>query len=117
MRPKIIGLPAGPGAHGRIPQETASWPRRGRRCSPAAPVAGRRVPDPTSFRLDRPDYSYMHFGAGMHECFGLYMNREMVPAICKAVLKRSGLRRAPGDAGRLRMESIFPMSLVVEFDA
>jgi cytochrome P450 len=78
---------------------------------------GRRVPDPTSFRLDRPDYSYMHFGAGMHECFGLYMNREMVPAICKAVLKRSGLRRAPGDAGRLRMESIFPMSLVVEFDA
>src|ERR1700704_236793 len=53
---------------------------------------GRRVPDPTSFRLDRPDYSYMHFGAGMHECFGLYMNREMVPAICKAGLKRSGLR-------------------------
>jgi len=53
----------------------------------------------------------------MHECFGLYMNREMVPAICKAVLKRPGLRRAPGDSGRLRMESIFPMSLVVEFDA
>jgi cytochrome P450 len=78
---------------------------------------GRRVPDPTSFRLDRPDYSYMHFGAGMHECFGLYMNREMVPAICKAVLKRPGLRRAAGDAGCLRMESIFPMSLVVEFDA
>jgi cytochrome P450 len=78
---------------------------------------GRRIPDPTSFRLDRPDYAYMHFGAGMHECFGLYMNREMVPAICKAVLKRPGLRRAAGDAGRLKMESIFPISLVVEFDA
>ncbi|MGY2996921.1 cytochrome P450 [Mesorhizobium sp. URHB0026] len=77
---------------------------------------GRRVPDPLSFRLDRPDYSYMHFGAGMHECFGLYMNRVMVPAICKAVLKRPGLRRAAGDAGRLKLDSIFPMSLVVEFD-
>jgi hypothetical protein len=41
----------------------------------------------------------------------------MVPAICKAVLKRPGLRRAAGDAGRLKMESIFPISLVVEFDA
>ena len=77
---------------------------------------GRRVPAPSSFRIDRPDYSYMHFGAGMHECFGLYMNREMVPAICKAVLKRPGLRRAAGDAGRLKTDSIFPMSLVVEFD-
>jgi cytochrome P450 len=78
---------------------------------------GRRLEDPTAFRLDRPDYDYMHFGAGMHECFGLYMNREMVPAICKAVLKRPGLRRAAGEAGKLKTESIFPMSLVVEFDA
>lgn len=78
---------------------------------------GRRLPRPNEFRTDRPEGAYMHFGAGMHECFGLYMNREMVPAICKAVLRRPGLRRAAGDAGRLKVESIFPTSLVVEFDA
>jgi cytochrome P450 len=76
---------------------------------------GRRVTDPQSFRVDRPDYNYFHFGYGMHECFGLYMNRVMVPEICKAVLRRPNLRRAAGEAGRLRMDSIFPMSLVVEY--
>jgi hypothetical protein len=59
----------------------------------------------------------MHFGYGMHECFGLYINRLMVPAICKAVLKQNNLRRAPGEAGRLQMDGAFAKSLVVEFDA
>ena len=75
-------------------------------------------PRPTSFRTDRPDYDYMHFGYGMHECFGLYMNREMVPAICKAVLKLPRLRRAAGPAGRLRLDdefNLFAMNLTVEF--
>lgn len=77
---------------------------------------GRRVPNPSEFRTDRPDYAYMHFGYGMHECFGLYMNRLMVPAICKAVLKRKNLRRAAGEAGRLQMDGAFARSLFVEFD-
>ncbi|MDO9712617.1 cytochrome P450 [Paracraurococcus lichenis] len=79
---------------------------------------GRRVPRSWQFRTDRPDYSYMHFGYGMHECFGLYMNRVMVPEICKAVLKLPNLRRAPGPEGRLRMDEefgIFPMNLTVAF--
>jgi cytochrome P450 len=79
---------------------------------------GRRVEDPRSFRTDRPDHAYLHFGYGQHECFGLYMNRVMVPEICKAVLKLPGLRRAPGPEGRLRMDEefgIFPMNLTVEF--
>ena len=65
---------------------------------------GRQVRDPRSFRTDRPDYHYMHFGYGMHECFGLYMNRVMVPQICKAVLKLPKLRRAAGPAGQLRLD-------------
>jgi cytochrome P450 len=77
---------------------------------------GRKVANPTKFRLDRPDYTYMNFGWGMHQCFGLYMNQQMIPAICKAVLKRPGLRRAPGPEGKLRLEGIFAMNLTVEFD-
>jgi cytochrome P450 len=76
---------------------------------------GRRVEKPTSFRIDRPDYDYFHFGYGMHECFGLYMNRLMVPAICKALLRRKRLRRAPA-GGKLQMDGAFAKRLIVEFD-
>lgn len=77
---------------------------------------GRRVPTPKKFRLDRPDFTYMNFGWGLHQCFGLYINQQMTPAICKAVLKRPGLRRAAGPEGKLRLEGIFAMNLTVEFD-
>lgn len=79
---------------------------------------GRKVRDARSFRTDRPDYHYMHFGYGMHECFGLYMNRVMVPEICKAVLQLPKLRRAAGPEGRLRLDddfNLFAMNLTVEF--
>lgn len=80
---------------------------------------GRKLQDPRAFRTDRPDDNYMHFGYGMHECFGLYMNRVMIPQICKAVLKLPKLRRAAGPAGTLRMDgefNLFAMNLTVEFD-
>ena len=60
----------------------------------------------------------MHFGYGMHECFGVYMNRVMIPQICKAVLRLPQLRRAAGPAGRLRLDyefNLFAMNLTVEF--
>ena len=77
---------------------------------------GRRVRRPKEFRIDRPDYSYMHFGHGMHICFGLYINQQMVPAICKALLKRRNLRRAPGEEGRLLMDGAFAKRLVVPYE-
>jgi cytochrome P450 len=77
---------------------------------------GRRLVSPSEFRLDRPDYNYIHFGYGMHECFGVYINQVMVPAICKSILKRKNLRRAPGEAGRLQMDGAFAKRLCVEFD-
>jgi cytochrome P450 len=77
---------------------------------------GRQVPNPTEFRVDRPGYSYMHFGYGMHECFGVYINKVMIPAICKPLLKRRNLRRAPGPDGQLTMDTLFPRRLVVEYD-
>ncbi len=77
---------------------------------------GRRIEYPTKFRIDRPDYDYFHFGYGMHECFGLYMNRVMVPAICVSLLKRQNLRRSPNEEGRLQMDGAFAKSLFVDFD-
>ena len=79
---------------------------------------GRRVRDARAFRTDRPDYVYMHFGYGMHECFGVHMNRVLVPEICKAVLRLPNLRRAPGAEGRLTLDDdfrIFPMNLTVAY--
>ena len=76
---------------------------------------GRRVVRPRQFRLDRPEHISMNFGWGLHQCFGLYMNQQMIPAICKAVLKRPGLRRAAGPDGNLRMNGIFATNLTVEF--
>ncbi len=93
--------------------------RRGTRVVAATRSAmfdGRRVHDPMAYRLDRPDYHYMHFGGGLHECFGLYMNRALIPAICAAVLRRPGLRRAAGEAGRLQLDGIFATNLTVAFD-
>ncbi|MFC7475741.1 hypothetical protein ACFQS7_15315 [Dankookia sp. GCM10030260] len=79
---------------------------------------GRKLPDARAFRIDRPADAYMHFGHGMHECFGVYMNRVMIPEICKAVLKLPKLRRAAGPAGKLRLDDefdLFAMNLTVEF--
>jgi hypothetical protein len=52
----------------------------------------------------------------MHECFGLYINQAMVPAICKPLLAQKNLRRAPGEGGKLQMDGAFAKSLVVQFD-
>ena len=74
---------------------------------------------PREFRTDRPDPLGLHFGLGQHECFGIHMNRVMLPQLCKPVLRLPGLRRAPGEEGRLRLDAafgIFPMQLTVAFD-
>jgi cytochrome P450 len=77
---------------------------------------GRRLKNPRQFRTDRISYSYLHFGYGMNECFGVYINNYMVPTICKVLLEKRNLRRAPGEAGKLQMDGAFARSLVVEFD-
>jgi cytochrome P450 len=73
------------------------------------------VDDPGEFRTDRPRHHYMHFGVGLHECFGRFANLMMIPLIAKALLRRDGLERAPGDEGRLVKAGPFPRSLVVTY--
>jgi cytochrome P450 len=77
---------------------------------------GRKVDAPNDFRTDRPPYVAMHFGYGLHSCFGRYINQVQIPGILKPLLASKSLRRATGDAGRLQMHGPFPSHLVVNFD-
>jgi cytochrome P450 len=72
--------------------------------------------DPDRFQGDRSPEPALHFGAGMHQCFGRYVNFVQVPELVKAVVGLKGVRRARGSAGRLSYEGPFPDHLVVEFD-
>ncbi|GAC1469833.1 MAG: hypothetical protein PVSMB7_19780 [Chloroflexota bacterium] len=76
------------------------------------------VDAPTEFRLDRPPSTYMHFGFGMHTCFGQYINRVQIPLLGKVLLRQRNLRRAGGEAGRLAYGygGNFPSSMQVLFD-
>lgn len=76
----------------------------------------RRIPSPKLFIPTRQSYEYMHFGLGLHECFGRHINRAMFPAICAPLLRRNNLRRVDGTAGRLAFKGFFPSSLTVAFD-
>jgi cytochrome P450 len=73
-------------------------------------------PEPRRFRIDRDVRSYLHFGWGMHQCFGLGINLVVIPEITGALLRLPGLRRAQGSAGRVLLDGPFPERLVLEFD-
>jgi len=75
----------------------------------AFPVPGRIV---TGRPLDR----YLHFGHGMHTCFGLYINYVQIPELVAGLVRLPGLRRAAGGEGRLVYDGPFPEGLVVAFD-
>jgi len=74
---------------------------------------GRRIGDPDTFIPDRPACNYIHFGHGLHECFGTHINHGLLPAILKPLLKRSNVTRAPGAEGQLRKQGVFADRLVV----
>jgi cytochrome P450 len=83
----------------------------------SAMLDGDVLDDPSNFRTDRPSHHYLHFGAGMHECFGRFANAMQIPAIAMAVLRRPGVRRAPGPEGALQRNEQYPTRLLVSFDA
>jgi cytochrome P450 len=69
------------------------------------------VDDPGDFRTDRPRHHYLHFGVGMHECFGRFASTMAIPLIAKSLLRRDGLARE----GELVKAGPFPQSLVVTY--
>lgn len=60
---------------------------------------------------------YLHFGYGMHTCFGSAINGIQIPELMAALLRLPNLRRARGGAGKLVYDGPFPNRLVLEFDA
>jgi cytochrome P450 len=75
----------------------------------------RRVADPKRFDPMRPASDYIHFGYGLHQCFGIHINRATLHLMLKPLLRRPNLRRAPGKAGHLTKNGPFAESLTVEW--
>ena len=76
----------------------------------------RRVPRPRQFQVNRRAYEYMHFGHGLHECFGRHINHAMLHRIVKPLMRQENVRRAPGSSGRLLKNGPFADRLWVNFD-
>jgi cytochrome P450/glutathione S-transferase len=74
-------------------------------------------PDPGRFLADRPIENYLHFGYGMHTCYGMMINGVQIPELIAPLVTLPGLRRASGRFGRTLHEGPFPDRLVVEFGA
>ncbi len=84
-------------------------------CFASAMMDERRVPHPARFDHTRSEEQYIHFGHGLHHCFGRRLSEASLHLVLKPLLRRPGLRRAPGAAGRLRKSGIVATRLVVEF--
>jgi cytochrome P450/glutathione S-transferase len=72
--------------------------------------------NPAEFNGKR-DTEYLHFGYGMHMCFGKAINGVQIPELVAALLRLRNLRRAPGSAGQILYDGPFPNRLVLEFDS
>ncbi len=75
-----------------------------------------RIDAPNEFRLDRSLRDALHFGYGLHTCFGQYINRIQIPGILKPLLRRQNLRRAEGAAGQYQKAGPLAGSLTVHFE-
>lgn len=76
----------------------------------------RRLADPLQFNPRRGPHEYIHFGYGLHTCFGIHMNMVLLPLMLKPLLKREGLKRAPGELGHLKKRGAFSDRLHVCYD-
>ena len=70
---------------------------------------------PDEFRIDR-NAEYLHFGYGLHQCFGRAINGVQIPELVAALLRLPNLRRASGSDGRIAYDGPFPEQLILEFD-
>lgn len=82
----------------------------------SAMMDDRRIADPKRFDPRRPPSDYIHFGYGLHQCFGRHINHATLHLMLKPLLKRQGLRRARGSEGHLSKSGAFAEKLVVAFD-
>jgi cytochrome P450/glutathione S-transferase len=72
-------------------------------------------PKPGRFVTSRPLDKYLHFGHGLHTCYGRMINGVQLPALVGAIVRLPNIRRASGRFRPLLYEGPFPDRLVVEF--
>ncbi|HEY0759523.1 MAG TPA: cytochrome P450 [Acidisarcina sp.] len=72
-------------------------------------------PQPWRFRSDRPIERYLHFGAGMHTCYGAMINSVQLPELVRHIVLLPNVRRARGRFRPILYEGPFPDRLVVAF--
>ena len=72
-------------------------------------------PQPDSFVTNRPLDRYLHFGYGMHTCYGAMINGVQIPELVRGIVQLPNLRRATGRFRKTLYEGPFPDRLVVEF--
>jgi cytochrome P450 len=82
----------------------------------SAMMDDRRLPEPRRFDPHRLPHEYIHFGYGHHTCFGIHINKVVLPLMLKPLLQRQKLRRAPGKAGHLSKHGPFADALTVVYD-
>lgn len=71
---------------------------------------------PDRFKPGRAIGSYLHFGHGMHECFGRQIAQAQIPTIVMQLMRLPNLRRAPGRQGRIRYDGPAVDRLILLFD-
>lgn len=77
----------------------------------------RRVNRPKAFDAARAPSDFMLFGFGLHWCIGARLAEAQITQTLKPLLRRPGLRRAAGSAGKLHRLGPFPAHLQVQFAA
>ena len=75
----------------------------------------KEFPEPGRFIASRPLDKYLHFGHGLHTCYGIMINGVQLPALVGAILRLPNIRRASGRFRSLLYEGPFPDRLVAEF--
>jgi cytochrome P450 len=63
---------------------------------------------PNRFDADRPAGDLLHFGGGLHPCFGRYVNLVQIPELVAALLRLDGLRVPDGVRRRISYAGPFP---------
>jgi cytochrome P450 len=88
----------------------------------AAMMDGETIDDPDTFKIDRPAWTYIMYGDGMHVCLGREIGKVLLSEAVRAVLRLPGVRRAEGPAGTLTRGTGlpgagYPAHMVFDFDA
>jgi cytochrome P450 len=76
-----------------------------------------RVPEPDSFRTDRPGFLALHFGYGHHACLGRHVGAMIIPEVIRRILTRPGVHLLPSPEGDVDFKGgPFPERFVIGLD-